>query len=84
MTVVFETLIQRAQSRPDGTAFIFQEDLWTYRRLARESEHVARGLAAAGVKAGDRVALHIMNQPEMLVTYSPQARRDRGAAAYRV
>ena len=69
MTVLFETLIQRAQSRPDGTAFIFQEDLWTYRRLARESERVARGLAAAGIKAGDRVALHMMNRPEMLVTY---------------
>ena len=69
MTVVFEALIQRAQSRPDGTAFIFQQDLWTYRRLAREAERVARGLAANGVKAGDRVALHMMNRPELLVAY---------------
>ena len=69
MTVAFAALIQRAQSRPDGTVVIFQQDLWTYRRLAREAERVARGLAANGVKAGDRVALHMMNRPEMLVAY---------------
>src|SRR6202007_2719298 len=69
MTVLFEALMQRAQSRPDSTAFIFQEDLWTYRRLAKESARVAPRPAASGVKAGDRVALHMMNRPEMLVAY---------------
>ena len=43
MKVVFEALIQHAQFRPDGTAFIFQQDLRTYRRLARETERVVRG-----------------------------------------
>jgi long-chain acyl-CoA synthetase len=69
MTVLTDALMQRAKSQPDGTAFIFQEDLWTYRRLAHESERVARGLVASGVKAGDRVVLHMMNRPEMLVAY---------------
>ena len=70
MTVLpTEVLMQRAQSRPEGTAFVFQEAVWTYRRLAHESERVARGLAARGVKAGDRVVLHLMNRPEMLVAY---------------
>jgi acyl-CoA synthetase (AMP-forming)/AMP-acid ligase II len=64
-----EVLMQRAQSRPESTAFVFQEDVWTYRRLAQESERVARGLVASGVKAGDRVVLHMMNRPEMLVAY---------------
>jgi acyl-CoA synthetase (AMP-forming)/AMP-acid ligase II len=64
-----EALMQRAQSRPESTAFIFEEDTWTYRRLAEESERVAQGLAASGVKAGDRVVLHMMNRPEMLVAY---------------
>jgi long-chain acyl-CoA synthetase len=50
MTVLTDALMQRAKSQPDGTAFIFQEDLWTYRRLAHESERVARGLVASGVK----------------------------------
>jgi long-chain acyl-CoA synthetase len=70
MTVLpIEVLKHRAQSGPESTAFVFQEDVWTYRSLAQESERVARGLAASGVKAGDRVVLHMMNRPEMLVAY---------------
>jgi long-chain acyl-CoA synthetase len=64
-----EVLMHRAQSQPESTAFVFQENVWTYRRLAQESERVAQGLAANGVKAGDRVVLHMMNRPEMLVAY---------------
>jgi acyl-CoA synthetase (AMP-forming)/AMP-acid ligase II len=70
MTVLpTEVLMQRAQSRPESTAFVFQENVWTYQKLAQESERVARGLAASGVKAGDRVVLHMMNRPEMLIAY---------------
>jgi long-chain acyl-CoA synthetase len=43
--------------------------VWTYARLAQESERVAQGLAGKGVQAGDRVVLHMMNRPEMLVAY---------------
>jgi long-chain acyl-CoA synthetase len=64
-----EALMKQARSRPESTAFTFREDVWTYRRLADESERVARGLAANGVKPGDRVVLHMTNQPEMLVAY---------------
>jgi acyl-CoA synthetase (AMP-forming)/AMP-acid ligase II len=62
-------LMHQALSRPESTAFIFREDVWTYRRLAEEAERVARGLVAKGVRAGARVALHMMNRPEMLVAY---------------
>jgi long-chain acyl-CoA synthetase len=64
-----EALIHQARARPESTAFIFNEDVWTYSRLAAEAESVARGLAANGVKPGDRVALHMMNRPEILVGY---------------
>jgi acyl-CoA synthetase (AMP-forming)/AMP-acid ligase II len=70
MTVLpTEVLMQRAQSRAESTAFIFQENVWTYRKLAEESERIARGLAASGVRPGDRVVLHMTNRPEMLVAY---------------
>src|ERR1700754_1975159 len=70
MTVLpIEVLTQRAKSQPESTALVFQENVWTYRRLAEESERIARGLAASGVKPGDRVVLHMMNRPEMLVAY---------------
>src|SRR3979490_2526824 len=62
-------LMRQAQTRPKSVAFVFHEELWTYERLAAEAERLARGLAAHGVEPGDRVALHMMNRPEMVVAY---------------
>src|SRR3979411_985536 len=62
-------LLHHAQTRPKSAAFIFREEVWTYERLAAEAEQLARGLAARGVRPGDRVALHMMNRPEMVVAY---------------
>ncbi|WP_027582661.1 class I adenylate-forming enzyme family protein [Bradyrhizobium sp. Ai1a-2] len=64
-----EVLVHQARERPENTAFVFKEDVWRYRRLAAEVEHVACGLAARGVKQGDRVALHMTNCPELVVAY---------------
>jgi long-chain acyl-CoA synthetase len=64
-----QALERQAQSRPESTAFIFHEDVWTYRRLADESERIAQGFAVNHVKPGDRVVLHMLNRPEMIVTY---------------
>jgi long-chain acyl-CoA synthetase len=62
-------LMHQAQTRPRSAAFVFQDEAWTYQRLATEAERLARGLAARGVGPGDRVALHLLNRPEMIVAY---------------
>jgi long-chain acyl-CoA synthetase len=62
-------LSHQVQTQPKSTAFVFHEDVWTYERLAVAAESLARGLAARGVGPGDRVALHMMNRPEMIVAY---------------
>ena len=62
-------LMHQAQTRPRSAAFVFHDEAWTYQRLATEAEQLARGLAARGVRAGDRVALHLWNRPEMIVAY---------------
>jgi long-chain acyl-CoA synthetase len=62
-------LMHHVQNRPESTAFVFHEEVWTYERLAAEADCLARGLAACGVGPGDRVALHMMNRPEMIVAY---------------
>src|ERR1700738_2933286 len=64
-----DALTHQAQTRPEGLAFVFHDEAWTYERLASEARRVARGLAARGVEPGDRVALHMMNRPEMIVAY---------------
>src|ERR1700736_2883740 len=62
-------LMHQAQTRPMSAAFVFHKEVWTYEPLATEAERLARGLAARGVGPGDRVALHMMNRPEMIVAY---------------
>jgi long-chain acyl-CoA synthetase len=64
-----DALMYQAQTRPDGTSFVFHEEVWTYERLVAQAERLAHGLKAHGVGPGDRVALHMMNRPEMIVAY---------------
>jgi long-chain acyl-CoA synthetase len=68
-TTPANALMHQVQTRPDATAFIFHDEVWTYERLASEAERLAHGLAARGVGPGDRVALHMVNRPEMIVAY---------------
>src|SRR5882757_6007406 len=62
-------LMHQAQTRPTSAAFTFHDDVWTYERLAAQARRLAYGLAARGIGSGDRVALHMMNRPEMVVAY---------------
>src|SRR5260370_33060491 len=65
-----DALTHQAQTRPKSAAFVFCEEVWTYERLAAEAGRLAGGLAARGVGPGDRVALHVINRPELMVAPS--------------
>src|SRR5258707_2286831 len=62
-------LMHQVQKRPRSAAFVFHEEVWTYERLAAEVQSLARGLAVRGIGPGDRVVLHMVNRPEMIVAY---------------
>jgi long-chain acyl-CoA synthetase len=64
-----DALIHQAQARPNDTALVFHDVVWTYQKLATEVERLARALAARGVGPGDRVALHMIGRPEFIVAY---------------
>jgi long-chain acyl-CoA synthetase len=64
-----DALMHQAQTHPKSAAFVFHEEVWTYEQLVAKADRLARGLAARGVAPGDRVALHMMNRPEMIATY---------------
>jgi long-chain acyl-CoA synthetase len=64
-----EALTYQARTRPEGQAFIFEDESWSYKALLDEVERLATGMVVYGVKRGDRVALHLMNRPEMIVAY---------------
>lgn len=54
---------------PDKIAFWFNQQSWTYSELDDVTDRIASSLAAAGVHAGDRVALFLPNCPELVLSY---------------
>jgi long-chain acyl-CoA synthetase len=50
----------------DRTALIFLDRHLTYGEIADEARHIAAGLQSRGVRQGDRVALHLRNNPQLI------------------
>ena len=51
-----QALRRQVERHPEGTAFVFGQDVWTYERLAADGERLARRFFAQGLRPGDRVA----------------------------
>ena len=54
---------------PEKPALRFQDDTLTYRDLFARADALAAGLAARGVRKGDRVAFFLGNRPEFVIAY---------------
>ena len=59
--------------RPDKPALVYEDAAYTYRQLDEIANRIANGLIAAGVRPGDRVALHIDNRPDFIFNPSNDA-----------
>ena len=59
-----DLLDEMATRFPDREALVGSGQRYTYRELRAEVRCIARGLAALGVKPGDKVAILMGNQPE--------------------
>ena len=57
----------RRRRNADGIAFIYNNVVWTYHDLLTGAERLSRAFLAHGVRAGDRVVLHMPNRPEMAI-----------------
>src|SRR4030095_11172047 len=69
----------RAKERPDHPFLVwapFEGDnkTWTYGQFAADAARLAGGLAARGIKPGDRVLVHLENSPEALLARFALAR----------
>ena len=58
-----------ASRHPDRAALIVEDQRWSYAELDRAIDRLAQGLIAFGIKVGDRVALHLTNSFDAVVTY---------------
>jgi len=67
-------LEQAVDRHPDGDALVCGLERLTYRELLEQSAAVSAGLAARGVRAGDRVALLLGNRIEFVTTLFAAAR----------
>jgi fatty-acyl-CoA synthase len=55
-----------ASRTPDKAALVFKGERITYAALDARARQVARGLSDLGVRKGDRVAVLLLNGPELL------------------
>ncbi len=63
-------LVARAAAQfPDKPAILFKDQKISYSELNARVNRVANGLAALGVKPGDRVALYIHNLPQFVEAF---------------
>lgn len=57
---------EKVEACGDREFFYFKDQAFTYRDLDRESDKVAAGLQAVGIRKGDKVAIIMNNRPEFL------------------
>ncbi|KAF0107371.1 MAG: long-chain acyl-CoA synthetase [Anaerolineaceae bacterium] len=62
-------LEESARKYPDNPCTIFKGATITYREMNEITDRVAGGLAAMGVKKGDRVGMFIPNTPQFVMIY---------------
>ena len=67
MTLLQQGVTARAESRPDALALVFEKTRLTYEALEETSNRLARLLADAGVRRGDRVGLLMPKGPSAIV-----------------
>ncbi len=63
---VWDIFARSVEAWPDSDAVVAGETRLSYRALAEEVERIAAGMAALGVKSGDRVALLVGNRVEFI------------------
>jgi malonyl-CoA/methylmalonyl-CoA synthetase len=62
-----ERLFSSIEAEPEKTAIVFEGHPLTFGELDLLSRRYARGLAAAGVERGDRVAVFLETSPEVII-----------------
>lgn len=66
---IFKAFAATAAKFPDKTAVSFLGTQYTYRKLIKFVEKFAAGLAASGLRKGDRIVLYIPNSIQFVVAW---------------
>lgn len=66
-TTVGECLERTAAQFPDNPAIEHRGEIWTYRQLDRDSNHIAVKLLDRGISKGDHVSIWADNSPNVVI-----------------
>jgi long-chain acyl-CoA synthetase len=66
---LFVLLEEAAKNYPDAPCTIFKGARITYKEMNERTDRLAAGLAALGVKKGDRVGIFMPNTPQFVLAY---------------
>ncbi len=68
-TTMIEVVDESARTKPYRAMFYFKGHRLLYYDFVRQSDALAAGLVAQGIKKGDRVALLLPNSPQMVLAF---------------
>jgi len=68
-TTMIEVVDESARAKPYRAMFYFRGSRLLYDDFVRQSDALAAGLVALGVKKGDRVALILPNSPQLVLSF---------------
>jgi long-chain acyl-CoA synthetase len=66
---LFGLLEESARKYPDNPCTIFKGAVISYREMNEITDRLAAGLAALGIKKGDRVGLMMLNLPQFVISF---------------
>jgi long-chain acyl-CoA synthetase len=66
---LFGLLEESARKYPDSPCTIFKGAIITYREMNEITDRLAAGIAALGIKKGDRVGIFMPNTPQFVITF---------------
>jgi long-chain acyl-CoA synthetase len=66
---LFGLLEESARKYPDSPCTIFKGAVITYREMDQITDQLAAGIAALGIKKGDRVGIFMPNTPQFVITF---------------
>jgi fatty-acyl-CoA synthase len=65
---VADAFYLQREKRPNATFLRYQDQHWTYAETAAQSHALACALQELGLEKGDRIALHMPNWPELVLS----------------
>jgi long-chain acyl-CoA synthetase len=71
---VYDMICRSTSIHPDQEALVFNDRRLTYGEFKEKCDHLAAGLAAAGIKVGDRLGVVANNSDEYLILYGAAAK----------